>query len=153
MFERNIHGACNAAAMGRIDEWVNEFLTSGVGANPPMAIGLRKQRRWWIGPIPVPVNSLTRLCGPEPDMLYRQSLEGWERRVTAIMTGAPEHLPPLILEYRGPDAPLGMCDGAHRHEALRRLGVSHVWVLIWCNSEADFIEAQRGYPTVAEHAR
>lgn len=143
MFERNIQGACIAAATGRIEAWVDEFLSSGLGANLPMAIGIRKQRRWWIGPVLLPLDSLIRLCGPEPEMQYCQSVESWETHVAAIMAVDPEHLPPLILEYRGRHAPLGMHDGSHRHEALRRLGASHVWALIWCNSEADFSEARR----------
>jgi hypothetical protein len=153
MFERSVQGACNAAAMGRIDNWVDEFLSSGLGANPPMALGLRKQRRWWFGPIRLPIDSLVRLCGPEPEMQYRQSVESWEGQIVAIMAVEPERLPPLILEYRGRLAPLGMHDGSHRHEALRRLGASHVWSLIWCNSEADFNEARPAYATIAALAR
>ena len=145
MFERGIRGAHIAAAMGRVDDWVDEFLTAGLGANPPMAAGLRVQRRWWIGPILLPLNSLVRLCGPEPEMQYCQSLDAWESHVAAIMMGDSAQLPPLILEYRGRDVPLGMHDGSHRHEALRRLGASQVWTLIWCNSEADFAEARLGY--------
>lgn len=143
-----MQGACDAAAIGRIDEWVDQFLSSGLGANPPMAIGLRKQRRWWIGPIRLPVNSLIRLCGPEPEMQYPQSPEPWEGQVAAIMRAGTEHLPPLILEYRGREAPLGMHDGSHRHEALRRAGATNVWVLIWCNTEADFLEAVQMYSPV-----
>ena len=151
MFERSIRGARNAAATGLIVEWVDEFLSSGLGSNPPMAIGLRKQRRWWIGPIALPVDSLQRLSGPEPEMQYRESVEDFEGHVAAIMTADAEHLPPLILEYRGRGAPLGMHDGSHRHEALRRLGASHVWVLIWCNNEEDLREAIYAYPDAEEH--
>lgn len=141
MFERTVRGAHAAAALGRIDDWVFEFLSSGLGANPAMALGLRKQRRWWIGPVVLPLHSLVRLCGPEPDMQYRQSVDAWEVHVSAIMRADLEHLPPLILEYRGLDVPLGMHDGSHRHEALRRMGEAQVSALIWCNSEADFDEA------------
>ena len=110
-----------------------------------MATGLRMQRRWWIGPIALPVDSLIRLCGPEPEMQYRQSAEAWDAQISAIMTADPERLPPLILEYRGHDVALSMHDGSHRHEALRRRGKSHVWSLIWCNSAMDFDEARRLY--------
>ena len=41
--------------------------------------------------------------------------------MTVIMSVEPEQLPPVILEYRGV-APLGLHDGSHRHEALRRRG-------------------------------
>jgi hypothetical protein len=142
MYERTVEGARKAAAAGQTDEWVHAFLSSGLGANPPMAIGLRKQQRWWIGPTSLPLASLTRICGPEPEMEYRTSQDAWEAHVTDIMAVEPEDLPPVILEYRGP-APLRLCDGSHRHEAMRRRGASTIVALIWCNSESDFISAQR----------
>lgn len=153
MRERTIQGALDAAAAGQINDWVDQFLSSGLGANTVMAAGLRVQRRWWIGPILLPIDSLVRLCGPEPEMQYRQSLEAWNAHVAAIMAADPDHFPPLILEYRGRSVPLGMHDGSHRHEALRRLGKSHVWTLIWCNSETDFDEARPLCATLPAPAR
>ena len=143
MFELTVQGARDAATAGKIDDWVHTFLTSGAwGTNLPMAVGLRKQRRWWIGPILVPLESLTRICGPEPEMAYRTTREAWEARVSAIATAAadPEALPPLILEYR--ESSLALCDGNHRHEALRRRGESSAWALVWCNTEAAFAMAK-----------
>src|SRR4029453_8462354 len=137
MFHRPIHGAFKAAGAGQIDAWVNAFLSSGIGANTPMAVGLRKQQRWWIGPVLVPLASLARISGPDPEMQYRTSVEAWEAHVAAIMAIEPEQLPPLILEYRGTS--LGLCDGSHRHEAMRRRGAESVWALIWCNTESDFL--------------
>jgi hypothetical protein len=78
MFDRTLQGARHAADAGRTDEWVNVFLSSGLGANPPMAAGLPKQQRWWIGPVLVSLASLTRICGPEQEMEYRTSQEAWE---------------------------------------------------------------------------
>jgi len=144
MFERTINGAREAADAGQIDEWVHAFLSAGLGANPPMAVGLRKQQRWWIGPVAVPIASLTRICGPEAGMEYRTTREAWEARVAAIMAVELEQLPPVILEYRGP-ALLGLCDGSHRHEAIRRRGRENIWALVWCNTESDFVSAQRIY--------
>lgn len=144
MFERTISGARKAADAGQIDEWVHAFLSTGSGANPPMAAGLRKQRRWWIGPISVPVASLTRICGPEAEMEYRTTPDAWEARVAAIMAAEPEQLPPVILEYRGSGL-LKLCDGSHRHEAVRRRRVDTMWALVWCNTESDFVVAQRDY--------
>jgi hypothetical protein len=141
VFDRTLRGAREAAGSGHIDEWVNEFLLSGIGANPPMAIGLRKQQRWWIGPVLVPVDSLTRICGPEPEMEYRTSQEAWDIHVAEIMTVDADQLPPIILEYRRRN-PFGLCDGNHRHEAVRRSGADWIWALIWCNSESDFHEAK-----------
>jgi hypothetical protein len=146
MFERTITGAREAADAEQIDEWVHAFLSAGLGANPPMAVGLRIQQRWWIGPVAVPVASLTRICGPEAEMEYRTTPEAWEARVAAIMNVELERLPPVILEYRGPGL-LRLSDGSHRHEAIRRRGADTIWALIWCNSESDFLSAQRVWAT------
>ena len=68
------------------------------------------------------------------------------------MTADPEQLPPVIAEYRGPHAPLGLHDGTHRHEALRRHGATNTWALIWCNTESDFYVAQPVYATSSKSA-
>jgi hypothetical protein len=57
------------------------------------------------------------------------------------MAVEPEQLPPVIVEYRGPGL-LRLCDGSHRHEAIRRRGVDTLWALVWCNTESDFVSAQ-----------
>jgi len=142
MFTFSVRGAREAAVVGCIDDWIHAYLTTSPGANLPMAAGLRLQQRWWIGPVLVPTASLTRICGPEPEMAYRTTSEAWEERVSAIAAAAhdPEALPPLIVEWRGDE--LGLCDGNHRHEALRRRGEQHVWAFVWCNSEAEFLNAR-----------
>lgn len=38
-----LRGAMAAAALGRTDEWIDAFLSSGVGANVPMAGGLKPE--------------------------------------------------------------------------------------------------------------
>jgi hypothetical protein len=139
VFYFDVRGALAAAAADQIDEWVNAFLTGGAdgrGTNLPMALGLRKQRRWWIGPMRVRIRTLTRICGPEPEMEYRTTREGFEAKVSAIAGRDPESLPPIILEYQG--ATLGLHDGSHRHEAMRRRGAEFIWALVWCNSEPDY---------------
>jgi hypothetical protein len=139
----SVRGARAAATAGQLEAWVHAFLTNaGPGANVPMAIGLRKQRRWWIGPIAIPLGSLVRICGPEPDMEYRTTPDAWEAKVSAIAAAAtdPESLPPLILMFH--EAGLMLCDGNHRHEALRRRGYAHGWALIWSNSEPEHQSAQ-----------
>jgi hypothetical protein len=133
-------GGRAAAVAGQIDDWVHAYLTTSPGANLPMASGLRLQRRWWIGPIPIPLASLTRICGPEPDLPYRVPLEGWEAKTSAIALAEPADLPPLILEYRGTS--LALCDGSHRHEALRKRGEEHAWAFVWFNSEKEYLEGR-----------
>jgi len=143
VFEFSVHGARQAARANQIDSWVDAFLTNGGhGTNLPMARGLKQQRRWWIGPLRVPLDSLTRICGPEPGMPYQTTPAAWEARVSAIAASSrdPEALPPLLLEYR--KGLLALCDGNHRHEALRRLGQTSAWALVWCNSRQAYRAAR-----------
>jgi hypothetical protein len=144
LFEFSLRGARDAATAGRIGDWVDAFLRNAtLGANLPMADGLRKERRWWIGPVRIPLSSLTRICGPEVGMPYRTTPAAWEARVSAIVAAAtdPETLPPLILEYRA--GSLAVCDGNHRYEALRRLGATTAWSVVWCNTRSAFTTARR----------
>ena len=152
-YDFSVRGARDAAAAGLIHEWVDAFLTNDrYGANLPMAVGLAKQRRWWIGPVRVPLSSLTRICGPEPEMEYRTTLESWESHVSEIANAASdsEQLPPLILEYRRTH--LSLRDGNHRHEALRRRGETHAWALVWCNSRDELDESTSRQPLIWEAA-
>jgi len=109
-----------------------------------MAVGLKKQRRWWIGPVLLPLDAFTRIAGPEPDMEFRATQEAWDAHVAEIMAANPDELPPVIGEYVG-RATLRLCDGSHRHEAMRRRGGDSIWALIWCNTESDFLIASPVY--------
>lgn len=65
-----------AAALGRIEAWVHDYL-NGAGRNVPMVRGLRHRQRWWIGP----VEELVRMSGPNracptPELLTIGS-PGW----------------------------------------------------------------------------
>jgi hypothetical protein len=123
----------------RIEDWIHAYLSTGAWANPGLSRGLRLQRRWWTGPIKVPLADLERACGPEPHMEYRVDAEPWEQRITEIMPGLthPLALPPLIAEYRA--GTLSLRDGNHRHEAMRRKGWTACWAIIWYNTQADFV--------------
>ena len=131
--------AIEYARSGQIETWVHAYLTSGDCANLGLANGLRLQQRWWIGPVSVDIADLTRACGPEPWMEYRVALKQWELRITGLMQSITDLMtvPPLIVEYRS--GSLSIRDGNHRHEAMRRKGWLKCWVIIWHNSEEDFL--------------
>lgn len=71
-------------------------------------------------------------------MAFRVAEDAWEEKITGLARGIndPSALPPFIAEYR--DGELSLRDGSHRHEALRRLGVTRFWTLIWFNTEAAY---------------
>lgn len=134
----NVHTAREYAEKNKIDEWVHLYLAAGEWANPGLSNGLKLKKRWWVGPLEIPLEQLVRKCGPEPEMEYLMPPESWERRTNhiAMTVTDPLLLPPAIAEYR--DGKLVLADGNHRHEGVRRKGWSSLWAWIWFNSEEDF---------------
>lgn len=129
------------AHSGQIETWVHAYLTSGDWANVPFSQGLKQQPRWWRGPLWLPLASLTRVVGPEPEMEYCIPAASWHDRTQHIAASHPQphELPPLIAEYRA-GGELSLRDGNHRHGAMQLLGWSHCWVLIWYNSETEYTQ-------------
>jgi len=134
-----------AAEAGDLETWVHDYLRNSPGPNLGLSEGLRRSRRWWLGPILLPLTDVERVCGPEPHMEFRVAEEAWEAKITSLSAGIqdPAVLPPFICEYRG--GALSLRDGSHRCEALRRLGVSQFWTLIWFNAEADYDAGRRAF--------
>lgn len=138
-------GARQAAAVGRIEQWVHSFMR-GPGNNRPLSDGLASQNRWWIGPILVPVERLQRKVGPENDMPYRIPADVWEgglpNYIRAIEAGWD--VPPPVVEFIGTPELLA-ADGNHRIEALRILGRVQIEVVIWFNTESDRASFKPGW--------
>lgn len=141
--EFNLHTARNHAESGKVDIWIDAYLRAGEWVNLGLADGLHLAPRWWIGPVSVPLTMIQRVCGPEEDMEYPQPLDGWNERVGKIVDSftSVEDMPPFIVQHHG-DELFTVRDGNHRHEALKRLGLSQAWVFIWCDSEQDHKSAE-----------
>ena len=125
---------------GRLEEWVHHYLLSGKGGstNPAFSAGLKREMRWWNGPIQLNLEILSPAVGPDPEMEYVVEEEAWRLRIahmaksfTTIMD-----IPPLIAEYR--DGVLSLRDGNTRHGAMKLLGWTTCWVIIWYNAESDY---------------
>ncbi|MBM7564214.1 ParB N-terminal domain-containing protein [Paenibacillus sacheonensis] len=118
------------AREGCLEEWVHLFLKT-TGNNIPFSEGLKLGKRYWEGPVLLPLQDLDRCCGPEPEMEYVNPAESWEARVDSLMSLLQEGwaYPPLIVQ--AVDGRLSVRDGNHRHEALRRLGEAACWVILW----------------------
>lgn len=127
----SLASAVDAAAAGRIAEWVGDFLASRGSDNATLAAGLaQRPHRWW-GPVQVPLDALVRLAGPEGDIECPIEPGEWEDDVSAMTDEVEEgwEPPPLLAELR--DGELLVQDGNHRYEALVRAGESTAWVVIW----------------------
>ena len=136
--EFNLETAKMYAENGRSEEWVHAYLTTGEWANFGLSDGLKLQKRYWRGPLKLPLDALVRTCGPEPDMRYRVSQKDWDRRTNAIATSVAtiEELPPFILQYVAGE--LIVCDGNHRYGALHKLDWAECWAFIWYDSMQEF---------------
>ena len=132
--------AQKAAADGEIEAWVHRYLTTGRWANPAFSQGLKRQKRWWVGPVEVDVSALTRCVGTEPGMEFPVTDEYWERRAREMLEGMgdPLSLPPLIVEYRAGE--LSVRDGNTRLKMMELLGWPKCWVILWYNSAEDYRE-------------
>lgn len=115
---------------GCIEEWVHIFLKTA-GNNPPFSEGLKLQRRYWLGPVLLPIHELQRCCGPEEHMKFHNPADSWEKRVgrLAELIRKGWEYPPLIAQHL--EGKLIINDGNGRHEALRRLHHDICWVILW----------------------
>src|SRR5215471_5886799 len=138
----NVLGCTDAANSGRLDDWVYAYLSGGPWANAGLREGLRRQRRYWIGPLLLPLQRLERCCGPEPGMEFSASAQAWRRKVSEIASGLadPKNIPPLIVEWR--TGVLSVRDGSHRYAAMTAAGWNACWVIIWCNTADDHARAR-----------
>ena len=130
--------SCLAAAeAGHLEDWIHGYLAGGPWANAGLSTGLRLQRRWWTGPLPLRLDTLKRCCGPEPEMEFRMNAEDWRRKVSGIASRLtdPLQLPPLNVEWRSDH--LSVRDGSHRHAAASLAGWTACWAVVWHNDPAD----------------
>lgn len=140
--EFNLTTATQAAEQGQLESWVLTYL-EGPGNNQPFADGLRLEQRWWHGPVEMHLTSLTRVCGPEPEMPYRVTVDAWEAHTTRIARTfrAITDFPPLIVQYTSDR--LVIDDGNHRYHAFTTLELERCWVILWYANGDDYEAHQR----------
>ena len=67
-YDRTLTTARAFAAEGRLEEWIHAYLLTD-GHNKPFSDGLKLDKRFYIGPLEMPLALFTRCCGPE-DTIY-----------------------------------------------------------------------------------
>jgi hypothetical protein len=136
--EFDLESCLEASCRGNLDQWVSRYLSGDGWANHALRDGLSKHRRYWLGPLRIPLKNLERCCGPEPEMEFRVPEDKWQLKVTrlALALSSPEKLPPLIVEWRA--GKLSVRDGNHRHGAMDRAGWAAAWIILWCNDLASY---------------
>ena len=55
---------------GKVEEWVHKYLLSGKGGrtNAEFSEGLKREKRWWNGPLELNITDLSPIVGTEPGM-------------------------------------------------------------------------------------
>lgn len=122
---------------GRIEEWIHRFLKDE-GGNTPLSNGLKIEKRFYVGPLSMPLHTFERCCGPEEEMQYKVDQAGFEERVTKICSRLESgwDMPPLIINYV--DGKFMLSDGNHRYEAIIRCGYTTCDVIIWITEQVDY---------------
>jgi hypothetical protein len=128
------------AQKGKVEEWVHKYLLSGRGgkSNPQFSEGLKREKRWWNGPVELSLSDLSPVVGTEPGMEFVVDKDYWYALTSKLAKSFSNSgsLPPLIAEYRAGE--LSVRDGNTRYGAMKLLGWTTCWVIIWYNSESDY---------------
>ena len=132
-YKYSLETAIEADKKGELFQWLQDYLR-GEGGNKELADYLIEKPRT-ISLVEFPLNKLKRGSGPEKEMPYVEVSEVWEKRVHNLVEKINEgiKLPPLIVTDFG--TPLGLSDGNHTHEALRRCGYNKYWTIFFFTKE------------------
>lgn len=134
----------------RLDAALQRLLRHGSNANPALADGLRLRRRWYLGPLLLPLADIPRSSGPEDGMPYPEAPEVWNQRVDVMVAAirAGWQPPPLLVEVGS-----HLMDGNHRHAALLRAGIDrYAAVLMFSDSHSRSAWALSGLPVIGTRA-
>lgn len=134
-----LYGAMEYKKLNKIEEWVHEFLLD-IGNNKDFSDGLKLEKRYYYGPVKMPLSMFRRICGPEEDMKYQNPKDGFEYHVGNMINSIGDgwDLPPLIINYTNKEFELN--DGNHRYEALVRSNISDYYVIFWTSNVEDYKE-------------
>jgi hypothetical protein len=144
--QHSVESAREAAERDQLDDWVEDFLSSPGSDNAPLGEELVRKRRWWSGPVLLPIDQLARLAGPaDHPVVQPVDEDDWRddvRDMASKIEGGWEP-PPVVVTCRGDQYVLE--DGNHRVEALRQAGRDEAWSVVGF----DDVEARDGF--LVEH--
>jgi len=134
----SLDSARQAAAEGRLHDWVIDYLKDPDHNHRSLAAIIQGQRPTFEGPILVPLNEIRRIAGPGSEMKYQKPPDDWEREISAIATNiaGPDDLPPMIVRVHADH--ISVPDGNHRIDALKKLGHDEGWAILWHDSDPKY---------------
>ncbi|MFA7301284.1 MAG: ParB N-terminal domain-containing protein [Candidatus Shapirobacteria bacterium] len=113
---------------GDLKQWTIDYLMTE-GNNTKLAESLDKNIIISVVLVEFPLDKLKRIVGPEPEMLFLESSEKWEKRVESLVDALKNNakFPPLIVTDIWDN--FTIADGGHRYEALKRCGIEKYWTI------------------------
>jgi hypothetical protein len=141
-FEPTMTSAREATAAGQLGEWSQVFNRSAYG-NVGIAEGLLEDDYVYML-AEVDLRDVHSPSGPDPEFDFPYSPDEWERDVAAMMErfGRGWDAPPLFVHL----PTFYMADGAHRREALLRLGRVTYGAVCWMTRPPLIGRGQPWYP-------
>ncbi|MEF2246479.1 ParB N-terminal domain-containing protein [Paenibacillus sp. IITD108] len=138
MSEITLKAAMEYSLNGDIETWIHLFL-NGEGDNVALSEGLKMQKRYYLGPLEVNINRLSRVVGPELHMEYVENEDWWNHNINQICERIEDgwDMPPLIAENR--NGILSIRDGNHRLGALEKLKKEKCFVIVWDDTSLENI--------------
>jgi hypothetical protein len=141
IYKKKIYGTLTCAKeyaeQDKLGEWVQLFLR-GDGNNIILADGLKENNFKYVSLQSMELDQLDVPVGI-PDYLAASNDKEWFCVVISEMISSKEKgwdMPPIIVHlYNGDYHP---CDGRHRIEALRKMGIAQVMAVIVVNTEEDY---------------
>jgi hypothetical protein len=121
-----------------IEAWLDAFLLSEIHRNKGLYDGLKKQKRYWIGPVEIDLERIKRTCGPEEEMKYKEEQQVWDTVIERMKNDLREGWKPapLVATFKG--GIMSVADGNHRMGALISSGYKKYWTIIWADNEAEY---------------
>lgn len=126
-YKHSLQDAIDANANGELRAWVINYL-EGEGDNRNLVASIKDHPYAVVLLKEYPLDRLLRTCGPEESMLWRESQEVWENKLSELKASVRNgyKLPPLIVtDFWG----LHVSDGNHRHGALKEIGFVKYWTV------------------------
>ncbi len=127
-YKFTLETAIEANKKGELLQWTIDYL-NGEGANDTLANHIIAFKPIFVVLKEFPLNRLTRIVGPEKEMMFFEEPDKWLRRVSGLVESYKQgrRFPPLIVTdfWKSMD----IADGGHRLEALRRCGVDSYWTI------------------------
>lgn len=142
----NLEAAMTYWKAGRLEEWIQLFLRND-GNNLALADGLLLAERHYTGIVDFDLRLLEQVQSGAPEYLSKPNdIEYFFLVVERMKAGLSGwNPPPLVIELRS-DGSFYVCDGRHRLEMYRQLGVQSAPAIVWATG-AEGAEALRGFST------